>query len=35
MWMRRLKPNPELEAAMRELDEAVRKTARAPLFWPK
>lgn len=35
MWMRRLKPNPEFDAALRELDEVVRKTARQPLLWPK
>lgn len=35
MLMRRLKPNPELEKAMADLDAFVRKTARTPLFWPK
>lgn len=35
MWMRRPKPDPEFEAAMRDLDAVVRKTARWPLFWPK
>jgi hypothetical protein len=35
MPMRRLKPNPELDRAMRELEDVVRKTARRSLLWPK
>jgi hypothetical protein len=33
--MERMKPNPEFDAAMRELEAEVRKTARLPLLWPK
>jgi len=35
MWMRRLKPNPGLEADMAELDRIVRRLANRSLLWPK
>lgn len=35
MWMKRRKPDPELEAAMRELERVSKELAHWPLFWPK